>query len=318
MKRLRACAALALTLMAATAAQTQQAAPGGRLVLPVLPRVAITVLADNIAGPGPIQGEWGLSLFVETDWQRILFDAGSGQVLLGNARALEVDLARTDAIVVSHFHLDHTRGLEKALAATRPVDLYIHPAGFAPRCWKGDSAVEEMRMPYTRAELAAQVRTLVETQGPTPVGGGIWVTGQIPRVTDFEDTGVPNVYLDEQARLHDAILDDQALFFRVPEGVVIVLGCGHSGLVNTIRYVSELLGEDRIYAVIGGTHLIAASPERMSRTIEALRRYDVQKIMLSHCTGLEAYARLTTALPGRCSWPATGTRIELGAARPAA
>ncbi len=85
-----------------------------------------------------------------------------------------------------------------------------------------------------------------------------------------------------------------------------------------MRYVSALLGEDRIYAVIGGTHLIAASPARMGRTIEALRGYDVQKIMLSHCTGLEAYARLSTAFPGRCSWPATGTRIELGGTRPAA
>ncbi len=318
MKRYRTLGALALTLIASTPAQPQQPSVAQKLALPVLPRVTITVLADNIAGPGPIQGEWGLSLFVQTDWQRILFDAGSGQVLLGNARALEVDLARTDAIVVSHSHLDHTRGLDRALAATTPVDLYIHPAAFATRYWKEDSAVETMRMPFSREQLAGRVRKLIETRVPTPVADGIWVTGQIPRVTDFEDTGLPNIYLDAQVQLHDAILDDQALFFRVPEGVVIVLGCGHAGLVNTIRYVSELLGEDRIYAVIGGTHLIAASPERMGRTIEALRRYDVQKIMLSHCTGLEAYARLTTAFPGRCSWPATGTRIELGAARPAA
>ncbi len=316
MKRLRACAALALTLVAATTAHSQQPAPRGRLVLPVLPSVTITVLADNIAGPGPVQGEWGLSLFLQTDGQRILFDAGSGQVLLGNARALEVDLARANAIVVSHFHLDHTRGLEQALAATGRVPLYIHPDALLTRYWKEEGGVESMRLPFTRDQLTARVSKLVETRKATPIADGIWVTGQIPRVTDFEDTGIPNVFMDEQARVPDAILDDQALFFRVPEGVVIVLGCGHAGVVNTIRYVSELLGEERVYAVIGGTHLIAASPERMSRTIEALRRYDVQKIMLSHCTGLEAYARLTTAFPGRCSWPATSTRIQLGAAPP--
>jgi 7,8-dihydropterin-6-yl-methyl-4-(beta-D-ribofuranosyl)aminobenzene 5'-phosphate synthase len=102
------------------------------------------------------------------------------------------------------------------------------------------------------------------------------------------------------------------VFFQVPEGAVILLGCGHAGLVNTMRYVSELLGRDRIYAVIGGTHLIGASPMRIQKTIEALKKYDVQKIMLSHCTGVQSYAALAGALPGRCSWPASGTQIQFG------
>jgi 7,8-dihydropterin-6-yl-methyl-4-(beta-D-ribofuranosyl)aminobenzene 5'-phosphate synthase len=83
-------------------------------------------------------------------------------------------------------------------------------------------------------------------------------------------------------------------------------------LVNTMKYVSELTGEQRIYAVIGGTHLLNASPVRMQKTVEALRKYDVQKIMLSHCTGVQAYAELATALPSRCRWPASGTKIKFG------
>ena len=107
-----------------------------------------------------------------------------------------------------------------------------------------------------------------------------------------------SAFLDKKMRTPDPILDDQALLFRVPEGVVILLGCGHSGLVNTTAYVSELTGEQRIYAVVGGTHLLSASPARMQKTGQALRKYDVQKIWLSHCTGVQAYAALASALPG--------------------
>jgi metal-dependent hydrolase (beta-lactamase superfamily II) len=86
----------------------------------------------------------------------------------------------------------------------------------------------------------------------------------------------------------------------------------HAGLVNTLEYVSGLLGEKKIYVIIGGTHLISASPQRMEKTIEALSKYNVQKIMLMHCTGQNAYGQLSNAFPGRCSWPASGTRIKFG------
>jgi len=139
------------------------------------------------------------------------------------------------------------------------------------------------------------------------------VTGQIPRLTDFEDTGVrENAFLDQSAKTPDPIADDQAIFFRVPEGVVILLGCGHAGLVNTMQYVCQLLGESEIYAVMGGTHLVSASPHRVQQTIAALRRCKVQKVLLSHCTGLDAYVQFASAFPGRCQWPASGTRIRFG------
>jgi 7,8-dihydropterin-6-yl-methyl-4-(beta-D-ribofuranosyl)aminobenzene 5'-phosphate synthase len=281
--------------------------------LEVLPRVRITVLVDNMAGPGPVLGEWGLSFLIETDRHQILFDAGGGRVILGNARALHADLCKTEAIVISHEHEDHTGGLGSVLDACGPRDLFVHPGGFDTRYWKDDSGAAAHRLPFSREQLLQRGVHLVETRGPTLIREGLMVTGQIPRTNDFEDTGVrASAFLDERMTTPDPILDDQAMFFRVPEGVVILLGCGHAGVVNTMAYVSQLTGERRIYAVIGGTHLLDASPTRMRRTVEALRQHHVQRIMLSHCTGVRAYAELASAFPGRCSWPASGATIEFG------
>jgi 7,8-dihydropterin-6-yl-methyl-4-(beta-D-ribofuranosyl)aminobenzene 5'-phosphate synthase len=168
-------------------------------------------------------------------------------------------------------------------------------------------------MPLTERQIRRKVDNLIYTKEPTLVCKGLVVTGEIPRVHDFEDTGLSEwAFLDKEFKKPDLILDDQSLFFRVPEGVVIVLGCGHAGLINIMDYVSQLTGEKKIYAIIGGTHLHGASPERLEKTIEALKQYDVKRIMLSHCTGLKTYAKLSEAIPDRCSWPGTGSKIQFG------
>ncbi len=310
MKRLLRTVLLVFCIAAFSYGQTQLPRP---VALPVLPNVDITVLVENMAGNPSVLGEWGLAYLIKTGGHRILFDTGGGQTLFGNARALGVDLSKIEAIVISHEHFDHTAGLEKTLDACGPVDLFIHPGAFATRYWKWGERVEKHGMSMTRDQLNSRVRALHETTNPAAVCEGVMVTGQIPRLTDFEDTGLGRIaFLDVEMKTPDLILDDQAVFFRIPEGVVIVLGCAHAGVVNTIQYVSELTGAKKIYAVMGGTHLISASADRMQKTIAALRKFELQKIMLSHCTGVNAYAELAKAFPGRCSWPGAGYRVHFG------
>ncbi len=291
----------------------QTSPPASTAKPPVLPGARVTVLVDNLAGGGPLLGEWGAAFLVETNGHRILFDTGGGQVILGNAKALGVNFRPLDAIVLSHGHEDHTSGLDKVLALSGPVRLFVHPVAFATHYWKENARVEPYSMPVTRAQLAQQGATIIETKEPTAVCPGVMVTGEIPRNSAFENTGVQAfAFLDSEGKVPDLILDDQALCFRVPEGVVVVLGCGHAGLVNTLEHVCRLLGESTIHAVIGGTHLLKASPERTAQTLAGLRRFRVQKILLSHCTGHEAQAAFRTAFPGRCDWPASGTRVDFG------
>lgn len=284
------------------------------LALEESPSATVTVLADNLCGDDDVLGEWGLSFLLAAGGQRVLLDTGAGHVLQHNARALKVDLSTIDALVVSHGHYDHTGGIGALLPSRDRLRVFVHPSAFETSYWKRrGGTIEAWRMKPSRAELAAQVREIVDTTGPTFVTPAILVTGEIPRDTDFEDTGLTKeAFLDEALTQPDPVSDDQAVVFRVPQGVVVLLGCGHSGLVNTLRRVRALLDVDRIHAVMGGSHLISASPARMARTIAELEAARVDRILLSHCTGTDAFARLANAFPGKCAWPRAGTVVLFG------
>jgi 7,8-dihydropterin-6-yl-methyl-4-(beta-D-ribofuranosyl)aminobenzene 5'-phosphate synthase len=146
------------------------------------------------------------------------------------------------------------------------------------------------------------------TQSPTEVAGGIFVTGEIPRRNDFEDTG-GRFFLDAACTRPDPLVDDQALFFDTREGLVVVVGCGHAGVVNTLEYIQRIAGDRPIRAVIGGFHLLNANAERLDRTLDAFRRWNIQQISPGHCTGPAAVARLWAAFPERCAPCAVGTNL---------
>lgn len=304
---------IALTLLAFALPLHPQAVLSDTFKLETLDKAQITVLVDNSSNGTNCLGEWGAAFLIETGQQQILFDTGGGRTLLENAAALQVDLSKTEAIIISHGHGDHTEGLEKALQACGKVELYVHPAAFATRYWQLGTQKGSFEFPFTPQKLEASIKKLYETTKPVKLGQTILITGEIPRISEFEDTGIGGmVFMDQEMKIQDQVRDDQALIFRVPEGMVVVLGCAHAGVINTLEYINLLTGGGKIYAVIGGSHLISASPERMQKTIAYFQQHDIAKIMLGHCTGIKAFSELSCALPGRCSWPGAGTRIKFG------
>jgi 7,8-dihydropterin-6-yl-methyl-4-(beta-D-ribofuranosyl)aminobenzene 5'-phosphate synthase len=230
--------------------------------------------------------------------------------LAENADRLGVDLRRAESIVLSHGHYDHTGGLAVALRGDAPKTVLLHPAALEAKYARNpDGTSREIGMPEACRRAIERAARVVHTVEPVALAGGLTVTGPIPRNTDFEDTGGP-FFLDEDCRQADPLEDDQSVFFDTPEGTVVLLGCAHSGVVNTLDHVGRLTGGRPLHAVIGGMHLVQASAERIDRTIEALRRLDPTLLAPAHCTGTAATVALRHAFADRCTDCGVGTRFE--------
>lgn len=274
-------------------------------------RTRITVLVENTAGGPNVLAEHGLSYWIEHKGRHILLDSGQGGVLASNAYKLGVPLREINALILSHGHYDHTGGASEALKSTQSVKVYAHGAAFARKFIRNsDGTAREIGMPYPSHEaIRASRNQLIATDRPTAVSDGLTVTGPIPRLTDFEDTGGP-FFLDEACTRPDPLEDDQSVFFDTTEGTVVLLGCAHSGIINTLRCIRQLTDNRPIHAVIGGMHLVGASSHRIERTIEELKQIGVGRLAPAHCAGMPATVALWSAFPTICVTCHVGKTFE--------
>ena len=272
--------------------------------------IRVTTLVENSVNTRDLQAEHGLAFHIQAGSRCLLFDTGQTDLFLRNARQLCLDLKTVGAIVLSHGHYDHTGGLKRAREEAPNARLFLHPcAASAKFSANADGRIRTVGMAETSLQAVHEAGdSVVWTTKPTEVLEGIFITGEIPRQNGFEDTG-GRFFLDEACTQPDPLLDDQALFFGTPEGLVVILGCGHAGVVNTLEYIQHITNGRPIYALLGGMHLLTASPERMAKTIETFRRLRIQRIAPAHCTGISAVAQLWAAFPGRCSPCAVGTNM---------
>ena len=264
-----------------------------------LTAVSVTLLCENTARGAGILGEHGLSWWIESNGQHLLFDLGQGLSLNANAAQLGINLSDTDAIVISHGHYDHLAGWMALPSGAKHLPVFLHPDALLPKYQKRATGKVDCAGNSRSVEaLIAEASTVIAQCKPTEVIPGIWMTSEVPRLTDYEDTGGDFVQ-DRSGTTADPLHDDQSLFFKTPKGVVVILGCAHSGVINTLHYVQKLTGE-RIHAAVGGMHLLHASAERMQQTIKALHEINPDWIGPNHCTGDAAVAQLRTAFENRC------------------
>ena len=275
------------------------------------PTVTITVLVEDSAAGRGLRAEHGLSFWIQTPSANILFDTGQGLVLQENAHKLNIPLQDTDAVVISHGHYDHTGGIFQILNLSNHTRIYAHPAILQSRySRKQDGSTEDVSAKLDDCgDLCSQLRKFVGTEHPTRIADGIYATGQIPRVTDYEDTGGP-FFVDRQCQHPDAILDDQAIYIETTKGTAILLGCAHAGVINTVEYIRQLTADKPICLLAGGMHLVAAGQERIAKTIDHLQQLNIPRIGPAHCTGPEATAALWSAFPKTCFSCRVGTTLQ--------
>jgi 7,8-dihydropterin-6-yl-methyl-4-(beta-D-ribofuranosyl)aminobenzene 5'-phosphate synthase len=271
----------------------------------------ITVLVENTAAKLGIMAEHGLSFLIETAGEKVLFDTGQGLVLEHNLKTMGLNLADVKTVVLSHGHYDHTGGLQSALAMMDHPKVYAHPTAIEPKfvCYR-DQGSRMVGMPEVSRKALLEQAEWIRIDKPVELPGGLRLTGPIPRATTFEGTGGP-FFLDEAGTDPDFFDDDQAAFFETEKGTIVILGCAHAGVINTLRHIRKLTKKKPIHTVIGGMHLHSASKERMEKTIKALRKLDIGCMFLGHCTGFDATARLWKEFPGKARLCPTGTVISM-------
>jgi 7,8-dihydropterin-6-yl-methyl-4-(beta-D-ribofuranosyl)aminobenzene 5'-phosphate synthase len=277
----------------------------------MMAKTRITVLVEDTAsGPG-LLAEHGLAYWIEYDDHRVLLDSGQGGALMSNAHTLGIRLSDIEALALSHGHYDHTGGVAEVLGICQSVAVHAHPAALAQKFVRNnDGTAREIGMPDLSVKAIRDLHhRLVITNQPIAVFDELAVSGPVPWSADFEDTGGP-YFLDEICTQPDPLKDDQSMFFSTSKGTVVLLGCAHSGVINTLHHIRRLTNNRPIHAVIGGMHLVNASSHRIERTIEELRKIGVERLAPAHCTGMQATMALSKAFPGQCQPCSVGTRFE--------
>lgn len=266
--------------------------------------------------------EHGLSMLVmvhkENEKHTILFDAGYSQVgVPHNIEMLDIDPNQIEAIVISHGHMDHTGSLYQVLdRISGRVPIVVHPEAFISPRFFGLADGRKLKFPQTlvREDLEKQNIDIVQSATPTLVAGDmIAVTGEVPRVTPFEK-GLPNAKLERNGKIEDdPIADDQALVVNVKgKGLVVISGCAHAGIINTVLAAQNIGGVENVHAILGGFHLSGPFFEKIiEETIGELKKMDPQVLVPMHCTGWTAIQRFSEEFPGSFILNSVGSKFTL-------
>lgn len=277
-------------------------------------KLKIVTLSEDRASRLDILGQSGLSILIESDGGNVLLDAGQGISTVHNADVLGIDLKKIDKIVLSHGHYDHTGGLRELLARMHRKDIEIiaHPDIWATKYLRIPVMERFAGIPFQPAELERLGARFKFTKESVRIADNIITTGEIPLITDFEKISPGHLVLEGNTEKPDEILDDQAIIINTPNGLIVVTGCAHRGVVNTLYHAQKLTGVNKIHMVLGGSHLMEPNNQpRIDATVEALKKLDIEKIGLCHCTGLRASVQLAQAFSERFFFNNAGNIITV-------
>ncbi len=262
----------------------------------------ITILAEDQAKfDSRYLAEHGLSILIEDD-KKVLFDVGQSDVFLRNAEKLQVDLSDIDYIVLSHGHFDHTDGL-KFLGDERKFNVIAHPLCFNKKYYE-DTYIGA---PFSLEEMEKRF-DLITSRQPFKISDNMFFLGEIPRKNDFEGKTPVGYVTEGPKQKEDHVPDDSAIAIKTPKGLVIVTGCSHSGVCNIVEYAKKVTDEDKLYALIGGFHLLG-NDKQLEGTIAFLKKQAAKYIYPCHCIDIPALSRFYQTL--NATKVCSGERVDL-------
>ena len=256
-------------------------------------RLLSTMLTSNEG-----YGEWGFAALVVADGHRILFDTGAHpDTVLNNARDLHIDLSNVPDVILSHHHLDHTAGLvtlRREYAKSNPAALARAHVGAGIFLSRTDGGASEANpMIATKRDYESAGGTFIEYTQTRELFPGIWLTGPVPRKHPEKNWSPGRMLRAADGKTtEDNLPEDQSLVIVTDKGLVVISGCGHSGIVNTMEYARAKIAPAPIYAALGGFHLYQASDDALAWTASKLKEFGLQNLLGAHCTGIEAVYRL--------------------------
>jgi 7,8-dihydropterin-6-yl-methyl-4-(beta-D-ribofuranosyl)aminobenzene 5'-phosphate synthase len=309
MRILRTAAAAAVALLALHA----NASPGR------VQSLKITILSTMLAD-GTELGEWGFGALVEADGHRILFDTGAHtDVVLKNAQTLGIDLTTVPEVVLSHNHWDHVGGLltlrQSVLAKSPSALARVHVGkGIFYRRTSFNAGIDDNPALLLKPEYERTGGVFIVHDRPEQIYPGIWLTGPVPRKYPERNWSGSGRVLTPEGWVEDNVPEDQALVFDTGKGLVVLVGCAHAGIVNTLEYAQAIVRPGRFCAVIGGVHLFNASDETLDWTARKLAGFGVDNFLGAHCTGIEPVLRFRSSLGldrRHCVVAAVGSSFEL-------
>lgn len=267
-----------------------------------------TVLTDDKVKKRGFLAEHGLSLFIEYKDCNILFDTGQSDVYIRNAKALQLDLDKTDYIVLSHGHYDHCGGIFNLPDLKKNPKIHLQKSASEQKYAinSNGKTYREIGIPWSADDYYINF-----IDGNIEISDDIALLGSIPRTVEFEE--IPKgFYIKNGNEMYaDMIKDEQMLIFDTENGLFIFLGCSHPGVINCLKYAVRQYPNKKIHTLVAGVHLDSISPLRLGTTIQSMLDMDIQNVLPLHCTGIHAIDEMKQFLGKRCRILYTGDTFEI-------
>ena len=272
----------------------------------------LKVLTENRAKKRGMLGEHGLSLLIETDSLKVLFDTGQTDVFSLNAEMDGVDLSMVDALIVSHGHYDHTGGVPEFCRINKKAAIYMHPDSFCERynAVRGKPTGSCIGVPWSCENKELFKSRIVFVKEPVSIDENIMISGEIPvnaanPFTDFVKINISGAYEE------DMVTDEQFMIVNGSKGIYVFVGCSHPGILSCIAYAKVLFPNTNICGVIGGMHLEKYNQDQLSQVAFGLKLAGVERIAPMHCTGILSSCFLKSEFGERCLLLNSGDELIL-------